>query len=93
MRVSHELQEFVSIGMTPLEALQAATLTPAELFGVEDHAGRLAVGLDADLVVTERNPLEDVSVFDDVLMVVNNGNVSVTKGDWFVAEERRPVSD
>lgn len=91
VRLSHELQEFVSVGMTPLQALQAATTTPAALFGVEDHTGRIAVGLDADMVVTERNPLQDIAVFDDVLMVVNNGRVSMTKGDWF-AGARSPVS-
>lgn len=92
VRVSHELQEFVSVGMTPLEALQAATLTPAELFGVEERTGRIAVGMEADLVVTERNPLEDIAVFDDVLMVMNNGRVSMTKGDAFETAGPRPVS-
>ncbi len=92
VRVSHELKEFVDVGMTTLEALQSATLTTAELFGVEEHTGRIAVGLDADLVVTERNPLDDITVFDDVLMVVNNGRLSMTKGDWFAAGGRRPVS-
>jgi imidazolonepropionase-like amidohydrolase len=91
VRIAHELEDLVSIGMTPLEALQAATLTTAELFGVEDHTGRIAVGLDADLIVTERNPLENVSVMHDVLLVVNNGRVSLAKGDQFEAGPR-PVS-
>ena len=92
VRVSHELQEFVSIGMTPLEALQSATTRAAELFGVDDHTGRLAAGLDADLIVTERNPLEDIATFDDVLLVVNNGRVSMSKGDWFEGVAPRPIS-
>jgi len=92
VRVSHELKEFVSIGMTPLEALQSATTGAAELFGIDDHTGRLSAGLDADLVVTERNPLEDIATFDDVLLVVNNGNVSMRKGDWFEEAATRPIS-
>jgi imidazolonepropionase-like amidohydrolase len=92
VRVSHELEEFVSVGMSPLEALQSATLTAAELFGVDDHTGRVAVGLDGDLIVTERNPLENIAVFNDVLLVVNNGRVSVTRGDWFESAAPRPVS-
>jgi imidazolonepropionase-like amidohydrolase len=91
VRVAHELEDFVSIGMTNLEALQAATIVPAQLFDVADHTGRIEEGLDADFVVTERNPLDDVSVMHDVLLVVNNGTVSVARGDWFEAGPR-PVS-
>jgi len=81
-RIGHELEELVAIGMTPLEALQAATLTTAELFGIQDRAGRIAPGMDADLIVLERNPLEDVRVLQDVLLVVNNGVIAAQKGDW-----------
>lgn len=80
--VAHELIEFVEIGMTPLQALQAATTTAAELFGIGDRAGRIAVGLQADLIVLERNPLDDIGVLMDVLLVVNDGVVSVQRGDW-----------
>jgi imidazolonepropionase-like amidohydrolase len=88
-RLAHELIELVGIGMTPLEALQAATTTAAELLGVEDHTGRIAVGMDADLIVLERNPLEDIGIVQDVLMVVNDGKVIVQRGDW---PGERPIS-
>ena len=55
--LAHEILELVGIGMSPLEALQAATLTSAQLLGVSDHTGRVSPGLEADLVVLERNPL------------------------------------
>jgi len=87
--LAHELLEFVEIGMTPLEALQAATITPAELFGLSDRTGRIEQGLEADLIVLERNPLEDIGVMQDVLMVVNNGKVIVQRGDW---PGQRPIS-
>ena len=83
VRLAHELEEFVSIGMTPLEAMRTATVNAAELLGVDDHTGRIAEGLDADLVLTERNPLEDIGALLDVLMVVNDGRIVITKGDWF----------
>lgn len=86
--LAHELLELVEIGMTPLEALRAATTTAAELFGVDDHTGRLEAGLDADLIVLERNPLDDIAVVQDVLMVVSDGDVVVQRGDW----PGRPVS-
>jgi imidazolonepropionase-like amidohydrolase len=88
-RLAHELLELVEIGMTPLEALRAATTTAAELLGVNDHTGRIALGLEADLIVLERNPLEDIGVIQDVLMVVSDGEVIVQRGDW---PGQRPIS-
>lgn len=83
VRIGHELEEFVGVGMTPLEALQAATTVAAELLGVGDHTGRLEPGLDADLVVTERNPLDDIRALQDALLVLTDGRVAATRGDWF----------
>jgi imidazolonepropionase-like amidohydrolase len=87
--LAHELIELVRIGMTPLQALQSATLTAAELFGMENRAGRIAPGMEADLIVLERNPLENIAVVQDVLMVVSDGRIVVQRGDW---PEGRPVS-
>lgn len=86
--LAHELLELVEIGMSPLEALRAATTTAAELFGLDTRAGRLEEGYEADLIVLERNPLEDIGVVQDVLMVVSDGAVIVQRGDW----PGRPVS-
>ncbi len=86
--LAHELLELTTIGMSPLEALQAATVTAAELFGMEDRTGRIAPGYEADLIVLERNPLKDIGVVQDVLMVVSDGSVIVQRGDW----PGRPVS-
>ena len=80
--LAHEMMELVDIGMTPLEALRAATATAAELLGVDDHTGRIAVGLDGDLIVLERNPLDDIGVAQDVLMVVSDGKIVARHGDW-----------
>lgn len=86
--LAHELLELVEIGMSPLEALRAATTTAAELFGLNTRVGRLEEGYEADLIVLERNPLEDIGVVQDVLMVVSDGAVIVQRGDW----PGRPVS-
>lgn len=88
VRVSHELMEFVGIGMTPLEALRSATMVAAELLEVGDRTGRVAAGMEADLVVLERNPLEDIQAVQDPLMVVNDGRISVTRGDYWPELER-----
>jgi imidazolonepropionase-like amidohydrolase len=80
--LAHELIELVEIGMTPLEALQAATVVNAALFGVAGRTGWIEAGLEADLIVLERNPLEDIGVVQDVLLVVSDGQVIVQRGDW-----------
>ncbi|MDF6019403.1 amidohydrolase family protein [Streptomyces sp. JH34] len=53
--VHHELQYLVRAGLTPVQALRAATLTPARRFGLADR-GRIAEGLRADLLLVEGDP-------------------------------------
>jgi imidazolonepropionase-like amidohydrolase len=55
-----ELRELVAAGLTPYEALRAATVNAAEFLGASDRFGTIAVGRRADLILCERNPLEDV---------------------------------
>jgi imidazolonepropionase-like amidohydrolase len=50
--------------------------------------GRIEPGLEADLIVLERNPLQGIEVVQDVLMVVSDGSVVIERGDW----AGRPVS-
>jgi imidazolonepropionase-like amidohydrolase len=78
-RVSHEVAAFVEMGMTPLEALQSATTRAAEMLNLAARTGAVEAGLDADLLVVERNPLEQVSTLDDPLLVVSNGRVVVNR--------------
>jgi len=82
LRLSHELIELVGVGLSPLEAVQAATTTAAELLGVDDHTGRIVEGLDADLLVLERNPLDDIGAYQDVLLVMNDGRIALDRLDW-----------
>jgi len=86
--LAHELLELTEIGMTPLEALRAATITAAELLGTDDRTGRIEPGFEADLIVLESNPLDDIGTVQDVLMVVSNGEVIIQRGDW----PGRPIS-
>jgi len=78
-RVSHEVANFVKLGMTPLEALQSATITAAELFRIERKTGAIEPGLEADLIVVEENPLEVVRTLQDVLFVMSNGRIAVDR--------------
>ena len=56
-----ELRELVDGGLSPYEALAAATREPAEFLGRDDGSGRVAVGSPADLVLLRSNPLDDIS--------------------------------
>lgn len=55
-----ELQLIVESGLTPYEALRAATVVPAGFLGKEGEFGAIAVGQRADLLLVEDNPLEDI---------------------------------
>jgi imidazolonepropionase-like amidohydrolase len=78
-RISHEVAAFVEMGMTPLQALQSATSVAADLLGMASRAGAIEPGLDADLVVVERNPLEQVRTLQDPLLIVSNGRVVLNR--------------
>ncbi|MEW5919282.1 MAG: amidohydrolase family protein, partial [Gemmatimonadota bacterium] len=68
-----ELQLLVRAGLTPLEALQAATLNPAAYFGKTAEWGTVAAGKTADLVVLARNPLAGIANTRSVVAVVADG--------------------
>jgi len=74
-RVSHEIANFVKLGMTPIDALRAATLNAAVLLKLEKSIGAIEPGLEADLVAVAENPLEDPGTLQDPLLVVSNGRV------------------
>ncbi|MBI3789421.1 MAG: amidohydrolase family protein [Gemmatimonadetes bacterium] len=78
-RVSHEIVSFTELGFTPLEAIKAATSLAAECLGLGSRTGRIATGYEADLVVIEGNPLEDIRQVQDVTVVVSNGRVALNR--------------
>lgn len=75
IRIAHEIEELVKSGYTPLEAITAATGTAARLLGIDSRTGTIAPGKEADLVVVDRNPLEDTTTLFEPMLVVSNGKV------------------
>jgi imidazolonepropionase-like amidohydrolase len=62
--LAEEVEALAGAGLTPYQALLAATAGPARFLGRADQFGTLAVGLDADLLLLERNPLEDLGALE-----------------------------
>lgn len=71
-RNAKELLALVDRGMTPLEAIRAATTVAAELIDVDDR-GRIEPGLLADIVAVPGDPLADIGVTEDVRFVMKGG--------------------
>ena len=71
-------QEFallVQAGMTPLQAIQSATVGAADHLQISDQAGRLAVGMPADIIAVSGDPLNDVTELERVRFVMRSGKV------------------
>lgn len=70
-----ELALLVRAGLSPLDALRAATIEPARFFGKEDSVGSIRPGQRADLVLLNQNPLADISATRAIAAVVLRGRL------------------
>jgi imidazolonepropionase-like amidohydrolase len=70
-----ELELFVKAGLSPMEALQTATLNPATYLGLIDMVGTVEQGKKADLVLLEANPLENISNTKRITSVIVDGQL------------------
>ena len=80
-----ELELLVRAGLSPAEALSAATARPAQRFGMVDR-GRIATGLRADLVLVDGDPLADITRTRAITQIWKNGHV-VTRDPAVVTPE------
>jgi len=72
---AREAQYYVEAGMTPLQALRAATIEPARMLGADDEIGSLEVGKYADIVAVGSDPVEDIKALRDIRFVMKGGRV------------------
>ncbi|MEX2473301.1 MAG: amidohydrolase family protein [Gemmatimonadota bacterium] len=70
-----ELEMLVRAGLSPRDALRAATVRPAEFFGLEGEMGTVEAGMLADLVLLSANPLDDIRNTRTVEAVVTKGEL------------------
>jgi imidazolonepropionase-like amidohydrolase len=72
---AREFASYVKLGMTPLQAVQTATVNAADLLGWSDKVGTLDAGKWADLIAVDGDPLQDVTTLQHVRFVMKGGTV------------------
>jgi imidazolonepropionase-like amidohydrolase len=83
--VQHELALWVRAGIPPAVALQAATYNAARLLRAENRIGSIRVGNDADLLLVDGNPLDDITAVERISIVVFKGE-QLDRSDLFSQE-------
>jgi len=72
---AHEFAVMVKLGLTPLQAIQSATINDADLLGWSDKVGTIEPGKFADIVAVDGDPLQDVTTLERVKFVMKGGEV------------------
>ena len=72
---AHEFAVYVQMGMTPLQAIQSATVNAADLLGWSDRIGTIEPGKFADIVAVDGDPLKDITLLQHPAFVMKGGVV------------------
>lgn len=70
-----QFSRMVKFGMTPIQAIQSATINSATLLKVDDKLGQIKEGYLADLVAVEGNPLMNIDTMENVVFVMKDGEI------------------
>jgi imidazolonepropionase-like amidohydrolase len=68
-----QFSRMTRFGMTPLQAIQSATITAAEVLGLEYDVGKIKAGYAADFVAVKGNPLQDIELLEEPAVVIKGG--------------------
>lgn len=71
--IQHEIESMYTAGLSPLEILQSGTINPAIFYGMEGTFGEIKETLDADMVLLDSNPLENIAAFKQISGVMIQG--------------------
>lgn len=82
LRLAQEMEELAGAGLSPLQVIQAATSLAAELLYIDNRTGKITPGMEADILVTERNPLQQLNTIYDPILIINNGKVVLNRLEW-----------
>ncbi|GAB5455588.1 MAG: amidohydrolase family protein [Henriciella sp.] len=78
---ARQFPKMVEWGMSPMQAIQTATISNATLFGLEDEIGSITVGKAADMIAVTGDPLADIKELQDVDFVMKDGVVYLNELD------------
>jgi imidazolonepropionase-like amidohydrolase len=87
---AHEFGVMVKLGLTPLQAIQAATVNAADLLGWSGKVGSLEPGAWADIVAVDGDPLQDVTTIEKVKFVMKGGEVVKNEYPQYAPPLRKP---
>jgi imidazolonepropionase-like amidohydrolase len=77
-----EIELYVEAGMTPMEAIQSATIVSARAMRLDKDTGTIEAGKRADLIVVDGDPLKDITALRKVTRVVTNGRMYSAADLW-----------
>jgi imidazolonepropionase-like amidohydrolase len=78
--IAQEFSQMVRLGMSPMEAIQSATFSPAAMLDMQGKIGGIAPGAYADIVAVDGDPLRDVKILENVSFVMKDGKVFKSGG-------------
>ena len=78
---SREIELLGGAGLSPAQAIEAATQTPARMLGLSGEIGTIEPGKRADLMIVRGDPLKDLRALRSILWTVKNG-VAHTPAEW-----------
>lgn len=84
-----EIEFLTRYGYSNMEAIQAATKTAAEALGLAEKLGTIEPGKIADLIMVDRDPLQDITALGEVSWVMKEGKVVPFSPEW----QRRPIQE
>lgn len=87
--IPEEMEYLTKLGLSNMEAIESATRIGAESLGKADEFGTVEAGKLADLILVDRNPLEDITAMTEVSWVMKEGKVIPRSPEW----ARRPIKD
>ncbi|MBT5032633.1 MAG: amidohydrolase family protein [Proteobacteria bacterium] len=78
---AREVVKYVGLGMSPMQAIETATINAAVLLGMEEKIGQIKPGFHADIIALPSSPLEDISQLENVKFVMKAGVVYLDSSD------------
>jgi hypothetical protein len=73
--IFRELELFVESGLTPMQSIKTATITPAKVMNLDAVSGSIEIGKNADVIIIDGNPLQNIRNIRKVNTVIKDGNI------------------